>query len=193
MSEVTVPTVYFDQPGPANTARTLDIGRTRAEQLGLRTILVATTSGDTGLRAAEVFGGYDVVAVTHSFGFKTAKQQEMPDEKRAALEAAGVRVLTCQHAFSSVGRAVNRAFDTMQVDEIMANTLRVVGKGIKVTCEIAIMAADAGLTRTDEPCLAIAGTKQGADTAVVLYPATAQYFFDLRVEEILCKPRWGAL
>ena len=43
MSEVTVPTVYFDQPGPANTARTLDIGRTRAEQLGLRTILVATT------------------------------------------------------------------------------------------------------------------------------------------------------
>ena len=88
MPEVTVPTVYFDQPGPANTARTLEIGRARAEQLGLRTILVATTSGDTGLRAAEVFGSYAVVAVTHSFGFKTANQQEMPDEKRAALEAA---------------------------------------------------------------------------------------------------------
>jgi hypothetical protein len=59
---------------------------------------------------------------------------------------------------------------------------------MKVACEITIMATDAGLVRTDEPALAIAGTGRGADTAAILRPANAQDFFDLRVNEILCKP-----
>jgi hypothetical protein len=52
------------------------------------------------------------------------------------------------------------------------------------------MAADAGLVRTDEDIIAIAGTSHGADTAVVLKPVTSQNFFDLRVKEILCKPHF---
>ena len=43
--------------------------------------------------------------------------------------------------------------------------------------------------RTDEPAIAIAGTGLGADTALVLRPANAQTFFDLRIMEILCKQR----
>ncbi|MFH1928052.1 MAG: hypothetical protein ABIK79_07760 [Chloroflexota bacterium] len=54
---------------------------------------------------------------------------------------------------------------------------------------MAPMAADAGLIRTDEEVIAIAGTGRGADTAVVLQPAHAQDFFNLRVKEIICKPR----
>ena len=53
------------------------------------------------------------------------------------------------------------------------------------------MAADAGLVRAGEPCIAIAGTGRGADTAVVLIPANAQDFFDLKIMEILAKPRVG--
>jgi hypothetical protein len=60
---------------------------------------------------------------------------------------------------------------------------------MKVAVEITLMAADAGLVRTDEPVIAIAGTSKGADTALVLKPANAQAFFDLQVLEILCKPR----
>ena len=52
-----------------------------------------------------------------------------------------------------------------------------------------IMAADAGLVRTDEDIIAIAGSGRGADTAVVMRPANAHDFFDLKVREILCKPR----
>jgi hypothetical protein len=63
------------------------------------------------------------------------------------------------------------------------------GEGMKVVYEIAVMAADAGLARTDEEIIAIAGTGRGADTAVVLKPANARDFFDIRVKEILCKPR----
>jgi hypothetical protein len=51
------------------------------------------------------------------------------------------------------------------------------------------MAADAGLVSAGDPCIAVAGTGRGADTAMVVTPVHAQQFFDLRVMEILAKPR----
>lgn len=188
MSEITLQTVYFENPGPQNTERTLEIARARAEQLGIRTILVATTTGATAARAVQVFRGFDVVAVTHSTGFRGPNTQELEPAHRAAIEAGGGRILTCQHAFGGVNRAVRRKLGTYLTDEIIAYTLRTFGEGTKVCVEIALMAADAGLVRVGEPCIAIAGTGRGADTAMVLVPANAQAFFDLRVMEILAKP-----
>jgi hypothetical protein len=140
-----------------------------------------------------------VVVVTHSTGFKKPNHQELTGENRAAIEAAGGKVLTCQHAFGGVGRAVRKKLRTYQLEEFIAYTLRIFGEGMKVVVEIALMAADAGLVRTDEAAsshvrsgvIAIAGTGKGADTAVVLKPANAQAFFDLKVLEVLCKPRLG--
>ena len=189
MSEVTVNTVYFRETGPQNTDRTLEVARKRAEELGIRTVLVATTRGMTAMKAIEVFRGYDIVVVTHSTGFSAANVQELTDENRMAIEAAGAKVLTAQHAFGGVNRAVRNKLGTYELDEIIAYTLRVFGQGTKVCAEIALMAADAGLVRTGEPCVAIGGTGRGADTAVVLVPANAQNFFDLRVMEVLAKPR----
>jgi hypothetical protein len=54
-----------------------------------------------------------------------------------------------------------------------------------------LMAADAGLVRTDEAVIAVAGTGRGADTAAVLKPTNAQSFFDLRFLEIICMPAPG--
>jgi len=189
VSGITVNTVYFRETGPQNTERTLEVAKRRADELGIRTVLVATTSGATGARAAQVFRGYDVVIVTHSTGFKAFNFQELKDENRAQIEAAGAQVLTAQHAFGGVGRAVRTKLGTYELDEIIAHTLRLLGQGMKVCVEIALMAADAGLVRTGEPCIAIGGTGSGADTAVVLVPANAQTFFDLRVMEVLAKPR----
>jgi len=64
------------------------------------------------------------------------------------------------------------------------------GQGMKVVIEISVMAADAGLVRTDEDIIAIGGSGRGADTAVVLRPVNSNDFFDLKVKEILCKPRY---
>lgn len=191
MSAIVVPTVYFDQPGPQNTDQTLEVALRRAEELGLRTILVASTTGETGAKAVEMFRGYDVVVVTHSTGFARVNEQELQPQYRAAIEARGGRILTCQHAFGGINRAVRRKLNTYMTDEIIAFTLRNFGEGTKVCIEIALMAADAGMVRVGEPCIAIAGTGRGADTALVLKPANAQAFFDLRVMEILAKPRLG--
>ena len=191
MSETIIQSVYFEKPGKANTTRTLEIAKQRADELGVSTILVATTRGDTGAQAARLFQGYDVIVVTHSTGFGEPNVQELTEEKRVAIEAAEAKILSCQHAFGGVGRAVRRRWDTYQLDEIIAQTFRTFGQGVKVCAEIALMAADAGLVRTGEPCIAVAGTGCGADTAVVLIPANAQDFFDLKIMEILAKPRVG--
>ncbi len=191
MSEIITHCVYFAEPGPANTARTLDLVATCAEALGLRRILVASTTGATGVQAARTLANLEVIVVSHSAGFKGPNTQELTAENRAAVEAAGGRILTCQHAFGGVGRAVRKKLGTYELEEIIAYTLRTFGEGMKVAAEIALMAADAGLVPVGDPVIAVAGTGHGADTAVVLRPANAQTFFDLRFVELICMPSPG--
>jgi hypothetical protein len=188
MAELVTKTVYFSEPGKANTDRTLALAGERAEALGIQTILVATTTGATGARATELLPGFDIVAVTHSTGFPAPNVQELTSENREAIEAAGAHVLTATHAFGGVGRAVRKKLGTYEVEEIIAFTLRTFGQGMKVVAEIALMAADAGLAPVDEPAMVIAGTGRGADTAVVLIPTHAQTFFDLKFLEVVCMP-----
>lgn len=191
MSEIMAPTIYFSQTGTVNTARTLELARARAEALGIHNVLVATTTGMTGVQAAQSLQGFGVIVVTHSAGFREPDTQELDEKNREAIEAAGAKILTCQHAFGGVGRAVRRKLGTYQLEEIIAFTLRTFCEGIKVSAEMALMAADAGLVCTGEPVIAVAGTGRGADTAVVLRPANAQDFFDLRFLEIICMPAPG--
>ncbi len=57
MSDLIAQTVYYAAPGAASTDRTLHlVAGERARALGIRTVLVATTSGETGARAAELGG-----------------------------------------------------------------------------------------------------------------------------------------
>ena len=51
-----------------------------------------------------------------------------------------------------------------------------------------MMAADSGMIPVDEDVIAIAGTEEGADTALVIKPAYSWEFFNLRIKEIICKP-----
>lgn len=184
-----VPCFLFDRPGPRNSRRTLEAARSRADELGIRNIVVASTTGKTGLLAAKLFKGKNVVVVTHSTGFLGPDIQEFKPSLRRRIEALGASVLTCQHAFGGVGRAVRKKLATYELEEIIAYTLRIFGEGTKVAIEVALMAADAGLISTREPCIAIGGTNTGADTALLLHPSNAQTFFDTRIQEIIAKPR----
>ncbi|NIM89715.1 MAG: hypothetical protein GTO17_02070 [Candidatus Aminicenantes bacterium] len=181
--------LYFKKPGRENTTRTLEKAAERADELEVQNILVASTSGETGLLAAGIFSKKNLVIVTHSTGYVEPDFQELNPEFHSKIEEAGVKILTCQHALGGVGRAVRKKLGTYELEEIIAYTLRVFGEGTKVAVEIALMAADAGLISTKEPCIAVGGTGRGADTAILLQPAHAQNFFDLRIMEILAKPR----
>jgi len=189
--------VYFDKPGKENTDAVLRLAKKRATELGITKILVASTSGQTAVKAVEVFQGLRVIIVTLATGAKDPNTQEFTEANKKIVEGKGGILLTTTHALGGLGRAMNQvtlpqAGQFGAAVDIVAQTLRVLGHGMKVVCEIAAMAADAGLVRTDEEVIAVAGTGaegRGADTAVVLQPANAHKFFETRVKEILCKPR----
>ena len=180
---------FFEKPGRENTGEVLRIARQRAEELGIKTILIASSTGDTAVKAVEILSGYRVIVVTTSTGFREPNVQRFTEENRKIVESKGGTILTATHVFAGVGRSIRLKYDTTAIVDIIAHVLRIFGHGMKVVCEMAMMAVDSGLVRTGEDVICIAGTGGGADTAVVLSPVTSQNFFDLKVREILCKPR----
>jgi len=180
--------VLFDKPGPENTDAVLHLVREQARALAIGTCLVATTGGTTALKALEALAGLRLVVVSHCAGFAEGVPQELPAQTRRRLEQAGAAVLTATHALGGVGRAVRLRFGTYQLEELVAQTLRLFGQGTKVAVEISLMAADAGLIAPGEPVISVGGTREGADTALVLLPANTHRLFDLKVRQVLCKP-----
>ena len=162
--------------GASSPERCLALARERADELGIQHIVVASTSGQSGLHATEHMRGLHLVVVSHSSGFRGPNIEEFQPELRRAIEEAGARVLTTQHAFGGVGRAIRRKLGTYQIDEVMAFVLRTFCDGVKVACEITLMAADAGLIPASREVIAIGGTGQGLDSALVLRSANSQDF-----------------
>ena len=179
--------LYFKEPGIKNTDATLQIARERAEALGIKQVVVASTHGYTAKRAKKMFSGLGVkiVAVSICAGFDEAGWTMAPEE-RAELESLGITVLTSIHA---LGDDVSDAFGGRAPNRIVRMTLYRFCQGMKVAVEVAIMAADAGLLDMSEEVIAVAGTGEGADTALVLKPAYALKFRQLEIREILAKPR----
>lgn len=218
-------TVYFENTGEANSDTTLAVAYKRAKELGINTVVVASTRGNTAVKAVDVFQGMKVVIVTHAYGGRVPNTSEFLDENRTIVESKGGKILTATHGFGGI----NSAFQTRMAPaqpaaggpsggapaggpapagggpgggapggmpqrmpvpgEIMAQTLGTFCRGMKVAAEIIIMATDAGLVRTDEEAIAIAGSGRGADTAIVVQPANASRFFELKIKEVICKPR----
>jgi hypothetical protein len=184
-----VKTIYFKGRGKEFTGETLRLAKERADQLGIRDIIIASYTGYTALEALEVFKGYNLVVVAGVFGFREPNQDRLPPEVKAKIEAGGGKIVRAAHAFGTMGRAVNRRFGVIQIDEIVAHVLRLFSQGVKVGCECACMAVDAGHVKAGGEAVSMGGSGTGADTAIVLKPSNTHTFFDTRVLEIICKPR----
>lgn len=189
-----VETTYFKEPGKVNSREALIIAKKRADELGLKDVVVASYTGETGALAAEIFKGYNLIVVAGMVGFMEPNQDRMKAEYKKTIEDSGGKIIRACHSFGALGRAVNKKFNTIQIDEIIAHVLRLFGAGVKVACECACMAADAGLIMTDREVVSLGGNGGGADTAVILLPSNTHRFFDMRIREIVCKPRiWERL
>ncbi|MBE0426513.1 MAG: hypothetical protein IBX72_07680 [Nitrospirae bacterium] len=182
--------IYFEKTGGENTAACLEIVRD-AINTGYKHIVIASTTGETGLLFSKALKGFSInmVVVTHSSGFKEPNTHEMPDNVRKNIEAHGAKVFTGTMLTHSIETAFTTKFSGLYPTLIVANTLRRFGEGSKVCCEIVMMAVDAGLIPEGEEVLAVAGTARGADTVLILKSSASKRFLDLRVLEILAKPR----
>jgi len=179
---------YFEEPGVQNTDTLLQSVKKYAKKENIKDIVIASTAGETGAKASKTFKGYNVIVVTHCFGFQESGKTEFLEEYRKEILANGAKIFTGVHALSSVERAIRKDFGTIQPLELIANVLRLMGEGTKVCVEITLMAADAGLISVNRDIVAIAGTSKGADTALRIRPANAGKFFDLKIKEIIAKP-----
>jgi hypothetical protein len=179
---------YFRTAGAQNTKALFKIVKEYINKENIENIIVATNTGETGAEAAKAFKGKNVVVITHCYGFQAPDKFELKEEFKKEILANGAKIHTATHALSSAERAIRKKFGTLEPLELIANTLRLMGEGTKVCVEITLMAADAGLIPADKDVVAVAGTGNGADTALRIKPANAARFFDLRIREVIAKP-----
>ena len=180
--------VHFDEPGDY-TDDVFSIVKERLKVGDISQIVVATTTGKTALKAASNFSHVEVIVVTHQAGFKILGELEVPEEILQEIKNKGVKVVTATHALAGINRAIRKKHGTWMVSELIAESFRMLGEGTKVCVEIITMAADAGVISMNNDVIAIAGSGRNADTAWVIKPAHSQNFFNMKLKELLCKPK----
>jgi len=86
MLEMNVQTVYFDMPGKKNTKDTIRIAKKRAEELGIKSIILSSSGGFTAkLALNEIKDETKLIVV----GFP----DRFPKELKTELESKGHKVL----------------------------------------------------------------------------------------------------
>jgi len=182
---------YFKEPGRANTTETIKIALTRAGELGIKKVVVASITGDTALKLLEVSkgSGVQVIVVGWQYGLREPDANPMTGDVQSRIQKAGGRLLFATHAINQLGN-----MESCEGARMAAETLKMFSRGMKVCVETAMMCSDAGLVFSTEEIICMGGTgPSGADTACVIKPAGTVFAWDpekgLRVSEILCKPR----
>jgi hypothetical protein len=183
--------LYFEKAGKDNSSACLACVKDLVREGRQRHIVVASTTGATGLLFTEALkeSGLNLVVVTHSAGFRGPNTSEIETETIEKIRANGAKIYTGTILTHSIETSLNAKFNGSYPAMIIANSLRRFGEGAKVCCEIVMMASDAGLIPEGEEVIAVAGTGYGADTVMILKSAASKRFLDLRVLEILAKPR----
>jgi hypothetical protein len=175
--------VYFEDIGPENTEATFRLVLERLKALGIKKLVLASTTGATAKKALEFFkdAGIKLIVVPHQHDFHKDRNA-FPQELVKALRESGHSVHFGTMLFHTDGLYESTA------PTVMANLLRCFCQGVKVCFEIALMVTDAGLVASGEKVIVIAGTARGSDTALVMQAASSQHPKRLRVNEIICKP-----
>ena len=177
--------VYYAQSGKENTRRTLELSLQAARRFGIKNIVVASTSGESGVLAAELLAGTGISLVVVSLNTRE-DAQPFSQSARKRIEELGGKVLTGTLLLSGLGNVIKDKGGYSH-ERIIGDTLRLFGQGTKVIVEISAMAADAGLVPFGD-IIAVAGTGKGADTAAIIRASSSNKFFDLRVREFIVKP-----
>lgn len=178
--------MYFENCGRTNTNVTVELAIKAARLKKINYIVVASNKGETAKLLKDC--GINIIVVTHVNGFREPGIQEMPEETRNTLESYGFKVYTSTHALSGAERGLSNKFGGISPIEVMAQTLRMFGQGVKVGVEISTMALDGGMIPYGEDIIAIGGSGRGADTAIVLAPSHSANILDTKIKEIICKP-----
>ena len=183
---------YFEEQGNDYTDELIKAVRDKLEATDdIKRILIASSTGTSALKlygAVEEFG-VEIINVTHNMGFSAPNEADISQEMIEKLEDVGIRTFIGSHAFSGAARGVTNKYGGYSPLDIVADTLRMFSHGVKVSAEISIMAADAGLVPVGEKIIAIGGRGHGVDTAVILTPVNSKDLFSMKFHEIIAMPK----
>ncbi|MFP3953495.1 MAG: pyruvate kinase alpha/beta domain-containing protein [Candidatus Bipolaricaulota bacterium] len=183
--------MYWDEPGRKNTEKTLKLVKQKAAEMDIAHVVIASNTGETARTFYELTDGDDlnIVCVSHHVGFRDPGGDEMSKRTREEFSRLDVPVLTTTHLLAGVDRGVRNEYGGLYPPEIIANSLRMLSEGVKVSVEISIMALDAGLIPHESDVIAVGGSGRGADSACIIKPAHSSQVFDTDVKEVICRPR----
>ena len=206
MSDQSISVVHFEQPGPQNTERTLDVALERARALELGHVVVASDAGKSARAALARFGAdFQVVVVTNPSGLKLplAKLHDYTPQFAAhkrQLREQGMQAVPCslsrevveelEQSGARVARIDWRRFQAFTKSSLQ--TLDWISVGVRVGLVIAVWALVTEAVPPDCEVLTLSGTGFGGgglDTAAIVQ--TASRFQNFRVCEILARPRIG--
>jgi hypothetical protein len=179
-------TIYYEQGGADLTETTLQASLEAAKELCIKTILVASTSGETGVKAAEMFQdtGIQLIVVGHQMGFPVAKVQQLKSENWEKIETLGGIVnLGTDVLTNSIRRRQKNGYSPMS---IITQTL--ISMKLKVNVEIIAKACDAGLVLPGDKVISVAGSHKGADTSVVFVANDSPNILDIKPQIYICYP-----
>ena len=183
---------YFDKQGEDYTDELILAVKDKLDVAkNIKYILIASTTGESALKLHNAIGNDDItiINVSHNVGFSGDNESDISDEMVAKLENVGIKTYQGLHAFSGAARGVTNKYGGFSPLDVVADTLRMFSHGVKVSAEISLMAADAGLVPVGEEIMAIGGRAHGVDTAVILTPVNSKNLFNMKIHEIIAMPR----
>jgi len=175
MAKVEKISVYFAEPGSENTYDVIESVARRINVGDPKTVVVASTSGQTGVKFAEALKDKaEVIAISH--------EKMNPKLKEKIIKLGGVAVDKTHLPLHKKG-----------IDDVR-NTLYILGQGFKVAVEVILIAADKGLIEPYRDIVGVGGSDRGADTAIIARATTTEEIFSedskkkLEVREIIAMP-----
>lgn len=183
---------YFDKQGEDYTDELILAVKDKLDVAkNIKYILIASTTGESALKLHNAIDNDDItiINVSHNVGFSGDNESDISDEMIAKLENVGIKTYQGLHAFSGAARGVTNKYGGFSPLDVVADTLRMFSHGVKVSAEISLMAADAGLVPVGEEIIALGGRAHGVDTAVILTPVNSKNLFNMKIHEIIAMPR----
>lgn len=193
MKRISRSIIYFNRPGIKNTEEVVEVVYNRLKEGDIKNVVVASSSGGTGLKfARKMAKDTNLVVVSSHPGFSAPGVWKFDLNALKELKSMGCTVVKQSHILSGLERSFSNKFSGVSHTEVLAEALRsLFGVGMKVAIECAMMAADSGTISIDKT-ITVGGTSSakggGTDCAIVVWPSHCNNFFDFRVLEILAKP-----
>ena len=170
--------MYFAAKGRKNTETLMKVAAERLKEGDIEAVIVATTSGGTALKAAEILPkGTRIIGANFQAAYWNQHPKPDADTRRKA-EALGVTFMPEEPTAKYL----------KDISKSVPDTLRRMGQGMKVAVEVAMQAVEVGLVSAGAKVIGIGGTSKGADVAIVVKAAGSSDFSSLWVSEILAKP-----